>query len=675
MRKINKILFITLSNIGDAILTLPALDLVLHCFPRAEITVLVGPRPKEIFQQNSAFETIVYDKHSSLRQKIGLFHQLKLRNFDLVVDLRNTAFGRMLPVKYKIFSQKAHSRHMKDKHLSGLLKFFGKVIDLELVKKKSLEVNPGIRASISELLRKNNILDTEPLVIISAGARSHIKRWHEEGFAQVCRGLIEELGAKIVLVGDRDDVVICQRIKKEIGDKALDLSGKTTIVELAALLERSRLLITNDSAVLHLAGYLNVPTLAIFGPTDENKYGPWSRTAAIVKKDIFCRPCQRAQCRFWTLDCMKLIKAQDVLSAAKKILLAPFLPSCSKEHKIKRILICRTDRIGDVLLSTAVIKALRDAYPHAYIAMVVSPQAKEIVEGNPYLDSVFIFDKKAAQRGFFGTRRFAQELKKRRFDLSIILHPTNRMHLVTFLAGIPRRIGYDKKLSFLLTDRIKHTKHLGEKHEMEYALDMVRYLGIEPKEKNLYMPLKKESEIWADNLLKEHCLTGENRLIVIHPTASCPSKIWPAERFAQVANQLILRYKAKIAIISAEKDNPLVKAVIEDIRSLVIDLSGQTSLSQLASLLKRAKLFISNDSGPVHIASAVGTPVISIFGRNQKGLGPQRWGPVGLKDRFLHKPAGCIECLAHNCVKDFACLKAITVEDVVKVAAELLESR
>jgi ADP-heptose:LPS heptosyltransferase len=102
-----------------------------------------------------------------------------------------------------------------------------------------------------------------------------------------------------------------------------------------------------------------------------------------------------------------------------------------------------------------------------------------------------------------------------------------------------------------------------------------------------------------------------------------------------------------------------------------INLAGKISVAQLASALKRCSLFISNDSGPVHIASAVGTPVISIFGRNQKGLSPTRWGPRGPKGRFLHKGMGCIRCLAHNCLKEFACLKTITVNDVLNAAESL----
>ena len=372
---------------------------------------------------------------------------------------------------------------------------------------------------------------------------------------------------------------------------------------------------------------------------------------------------------------MRLIKAEAVLRRAREILNeeqpAHHPPMAMHRGNFKRILIVRTDRIGDVLLSTPVIKALRDSYPNAYIAAMVSPYAKDIVDGNPYLDEVIIYDKDGKHKSWRRSLKFAQNLKKKKFDLTFLLHPTNRAHLVAFFAGIPRRIGYDRNFRFLLTDRIKHTKQLGQKHEVEYAFDLVRCLGIETKDKILFMPIKPESERWAEELFKREGIKASDRLLALHPAASCPSKVWPNERFAQVADKLVQQYGFKVLVISGPKDLALAERVIKHMHKPAINLSGKTSVSQLASVLKRCNLFISNDSGPVHIAAAVGTPVISIFGRNQAGLSPARWGPIGKKDKILHKEVGCIECLAHNCIKEFACLKAITVDDVVKAVESM----
>ncbi len=671
-----KILFITLSNIGDVILSLPALDYLRASFPESQITVVVGPRPKEIFQDNPAIKkVIVYNKQAGAQEKIDLFIQLFKERFDLVADLRNSFLGAALPVRYKIspfLTLPKSIKHMQARHLYKVQSIKVKTASDFLLglRKRSLYISPKDREYIQAILNDNGIKEWEKLVIISPGARSHTKRWRREGFAQLGALLLEDKTKRVILVGDESDREISAYINKECLGRCLDLTGKTTIAGLGVLLEKASLLVTNDSAVLHLGSYLDVPVLALFGPTDELKYGPWSERSVVVKRELICRPCEKAQCRFATLECLSVIKAGDVLRRAQNILssLPGILLSTCKDN-LRRILIVRTDRLGDVLLSTPAIKALRDNYPHAYIAMMVSTYAKEIVEDNPYLDEVILCDNK----NWFSSIWLAIKLRKRKFDLALILHPTNRVHLITYLSGIPRRVGFDRKFSFLLTDRIKHKKQLGEKHEMEYSLDILRYIGIEPQDRNLLMPIKPQAEARVRELFQASGIKDNEPLLAIHPAASCPSKIWPGERFAEVADALAQKYGFKVLLVAGIKDCKIAEEIYSALKCPAINLAGKTSVSELASVLKRVKLFISCDSGPVHIASALGVPVVAIFGRNQKGLSPQRWGPLGFRSQVLHKQVGCIECLAHNCKKEFACLKAITVEDVLGAAAKALE--
>ncbi len=682
MSDIRKILFITLSNIGDCILTLPVLDILKEKFPQAKITVLAGPRPKQVFEGNPAVHRlIIYNKRSGLKEKIALFKALGKEDFDIVVDLRNSLLGLFIPARYRtrpLLSIPANIVHMKDRHLyriKGIMS--GLNIDTQAqAPRRSLHISLQDENYIKNILENNKISEQDKIAVISPGARSDTKRWQPDKFLRLSSLLAREFGLKIVLVGDSDDIYTSRYICENSEFPVLDLAGKTTLGQLGFLLKKASLVITNDSAVMHLASYLNAPTVGLFGISDERKYGPWSASGIAVKKDIHCRPCAKAQCGFKTLECMSLIKVEDVLRAARTILFStPYTSANSGRDKFRRILIVRTDRIGDVLLSTPVIKALRYNYPDAYIAMMVSPYAKDIVEGNPYLDKVIIYDKDGKHKSWQRSVKFARNLKKKKFDLAIVLHPTNRVHLVTFFAGIPRRIGYNLKLGFLLTDRIKHAKQLGQKHELEYNLDLVRHLGIPAEDKTLFMPLKLESEKWAKELFKEEGLKETDKLLAIHPGASCPSKVWPNERFAQVADRLAEKYGFKILVVSGPKDIALAQNVLGHLRYPAVNLAGKTSVSQLASILKRCSLFISNDSGPVHVASAVGTPVISIFGRNQPGLSPRRWGPTGKNDRVLHQEVGCIECLAHNCQKQLTCLKAITAADVLKTADEILLSK
>lgn len=341
-------------------------------------------------------------------------------------------------------------------------------------------------------------------------------------------------------------------------------------------------------------------------------------------------------------------------------------------HNYKNILIIRLDRIGDVLLSTPAIKSVRNAYPDSRISAMVRPYCEGIVKGNPYLDEVIIYDKDGKQKGIPGNLSFILNLRKRNFGLAIILHPTVRSHIITFLSGIPERVGYDKKLGCLLTKKVPHTKQLGLKHEIDYSLDLLRYIGIEASERELYMPIQGESEEKIKNIFAENGLSGSDTIIALNPSASCASKRWPEKRFAELGDRLVNEYNARIVIISDAKDRAFADSVSGLMKSASVNLSGMTTVSDLASVLKRTMLFISNDSGPVHMACALGRPVIAIFGRSDRGLSPKRWGPVGRGDIVLHKDVGCVECLAHNCKIGYKCLEAVTIDEVMSAVKKIL---
>jgi ADP-heptose:LPS heptosyltransferase len=186
------------------------------------------------------------------------------------------------------------------------------------------------------------------------------------------------------------------------------------------------------------------------------------------------------------------------------------------------------------------------------------------------------------------------------------------------------------------------------------------------------MPISEKGEDGANALLKEKGVGLSERFIAMNPGASCASKKWPAKRFAELGKALAEKYRTKIVLVADDSDKRFADEIESIIKGPCVNLSGRTTISELASVLKRARLFISNDSGPVHIACAVGTPVVAIFGRNDAGLSPKRWAPSGEGSVFLHKDVGCDMCLAHNCKIGFKCLEAITVDEVLKVSEKML---
>jgi lipopolysaccharide heptosyltransferase II len=474
----------------------------------------------------------------------------------------------------------------------------------------------------------------------------------------------------IVLVGDRNDALDCQNVKSLMRSEALDLSGQTNLRELAALLKNASLVITNDSFPLHLADALGAPVLALFGPTDPRKYGPRLVSASrVARRVLFCSPCEKAQCRYGH-ECMNELGVDETYHDAVRILREDAHP------KKLRILVSRLDRLGDVALSLPATAAIRERYPEAFIAMMVRPSIRELVEPCPWIDEVIGYDygRGGRHQGFIGAIRFIREIRKRRFDAAFILHPSNRAHIVPFLSDIPYRVGLDSNLAFLLTKRVPDRRREGSKHESEYCLDVIRSFGIDGKSgHDLRIPLVPEAQRSVAATLQEQGLRDSDKLVAIHPGASCPSKRWPRERFAELARRILSETSYRIVVVGGTEEKHLGRYLWDQAGGEVIDLSGRLSVKQLAALLARCQVLVSNDSGPVHVAAAVGTPTLALFGRNEPGLARRRWKAMGGGHQTIHKDVGCVVCLAHACTIDFECLKAIDVEEVFNDLTKMLE--
>ena len=317
--EVKKILIITLSNIGDVVLTLPVLGVLKREFPRAEITVMVGANAKELFEAEPAVSrTVIYDKKARFSKKIELGLMLRRRGFDLVVDLRNSLFPLLIGARHNtpLFVKRAGAHmHRKDKHLKRIAAM-GIPVDNPPF---SVSIARDDKLHVHSLLNQLGILPDDDLVAVAPGAKSHIKRWTTAGFIKVCDRLNKELGLKVLLIGDDSDRPINEQIRARGLRGAYDLSGRTSLRELAYLLSLCKLLITNDSAPLHIGSAVGIPTIAIFGPTDYKKYGPLSANSILVRKPLNCSPCQKALCRF-NLECMKQVSVEEIFIAALEIL-------------------------------------------------------------------------------------------------------------------------------------------------------------------------------------------------------------------------------------------------------------------------------------------------------------------------------------------------------------------
>ena len=280
--EIKKILVISLSNIGDVILTCPVIDALLHRFPLSEVSVVVGPKVKGLFDGNPHIKDVyVFDKHQPFYKMASWAFCLRKNRFDMVIDLRNTALSLILASRYST-PLRAHKAlgHMKDKHLSRLYSVVKDAVPCKNHHAIFVDCNTQVKAD--EII-KNQIGRDLTYCIIGAGAADQKKQWTQKGFVEICDWLFEKYGLKSVFVGDQSDFFRAENIIKETKTGGVNLCGLASLLESSWILKHSRFVLSNDSAVMHMASYFDIPTVGLFGPTDARKYGPWGENAAVVQ--------------------------------------------------------------------------------------------------------------------------------------------------------------------------------------------------------------------------------------------------------------------------------------------------------------------------------------------------------------------------------------------------------
>jgi ADP-heptose:LPS heptosyltransferase len=309
---VKKILVISLSNIGDIVITFPVIDILIEGFPGIPLSVIVGPKGEELFEENANLAKVyVFNKRQGWGRMLRWLWQIKQERFDLIVDLRNTAIPFLIAGRYVTspFLKREAGQHMLTQHLKRLRSIYPSP---ERAKQRwALQISQNQEKDISRVLERE-LGGPKKFVLVSAGAADQNKRWTECGFAETCDALIERAKISIVFVGHAADSIFTQKILQRMKHPAVNLCGRTTLQQLSALIKRSQLSIVNDSAALHLASYLDAPVLALFGPTDPIKYGPWGNQGQFIVKKENCPACRQPGSALGH-QCMQAISSKDVL--------------------------------------------------------------------------------------------------------------------------------------------------------------------------------------------------------------------------------------------------------------------------------------------------------------------------------------------------------------------------
>lgn len=353
----------------------------------------------------------------------------------------------------------------------------------------------------------------------------------------------------------------------------------------------------------------------------------------------------------------------------------------------EKILIIRLSAIGDVVRTLPALRALRNKYPAAYIAWVVEENAQDILQGHPDLDRLFIFRRKKWTGEFFSIRHvlnplkevnaFFREIRGQDFDMVLDFHGILKSGVISFFSGVPFRAGFSRdhsKECNYLFNNYHVTLETGEMNRIERNLKFIRFLGIDcdhcDNDQKPIIPITDNDRQYIDNFFKENDLNTHTPLIAIHPGTSrkTPYKRWDISSYATVADKLIEQLDAHVLLTWGPGELETSQAIVDRMRHGSTIACKTENLRQLAELFNRCDLFLGSDSGPMHIASFVNTPVVAIFGpTNPVVNAPYEKNPHVI----LRKDMPCSPCRKRNC-KRVQCMAMVKPDEVFEAVKKLL---
>ena len=342
-----------------------------------------------------------------------------------------------------------------------------------------------------------------------------------------------------------------------------------------------------------------------------------------------------------------------------------------------KILIRATNWVGDAIMALPALRAVRSKFPDAHIAIVARPYVADIYRGQQVSDQLVPYDLKGEHASFSGRAKLAADLRTQKFDVALLLQNAFDAAWLAWRAGIPERIGYARDArSLLLTKSIAVPKP-GEipAHEQFYYLELLRRAGWLDKiagESDIALTVEQQAKQSAEERLLAAGSNPSKLRIAIGAGASYGSaKCWPPFRFAEVANRLIAESNAEIILFGTPAEAEVSSAIKSAMRTAPIDLTGQTTIADLPALLSRCHLFIGNDSGAMHVASALGVPTVAVFGATNDTT----TGPTGPLARVVREHAECSPCLLRECPIDHRCMTRVEAARVTEAASLLLKNQ
>jgi heptosyltransferase-2 len=341
---------------------------------------------------------------------------------------------------------------------------------------------------------------------------------------------------------------------------------------------------------------------------------------------------------------------------------------------IQKILIRSTNWIGDAVMTTPAVRTIRRNYPDAELTLLALPWVADVFRASPHIDRIVAYDKQGRHAGLKGKFVLAGDLRGQGYDAAILLQNAFEAAFITMLARIPVRAGYTTDgRRLLLTHGVKKAGDIKDRHQVHYYQEMLQGLGLEPGPDDLELHIADEDVLWAASSLNQYT-EGEKRPIIgINPGAAYgPAKCWPAEKYAQLAERLYQETDGIVVVFGTNADRVAAGQIQEAVNSQirVIDLTGKTTLGQALGMISLCSVFVTNDSGLMHVAAALRVPTVAIFGSTDHIA----TGPYSDNASIVRTELDCSPCLETHCPrKHFRCMEDIHVDDVARAVYGHLE--
>jgi len=326
-------------------------------------------------------------------------------------------------------------------------------------------------------------------------------------------------------------------------------------------------------------------------------------------------------------------------------------------------LIRATNWVGDAVMTLPALEAVRENFPSASITVLARPWVAPVFENHPAVNNILIYNRHTGiKKNISEFFHLAGIIRKNRYDLAILFQNAFEAALLAYLGRIKYRLGFDSDgRGFLLTHKIKRSSEIFAVHQVEYYLSILKAAGLKAESRNPVLHISEKDLAEAAKLLEFKGISKSDFILGISPGAIFGNaKRWPFERFAKISDWASEKWGAKVIVLGSKKEKDIGNKMAGIMKNKTADFCGTTSLGEALGLISKCSFFVTNDSGLMHVAAALGVPTLAIFGSTDHVA----TGPRGVKTRIIKHDIDCSPCLKPECPTDFKCMLSIEPEEV-----------